>query len=160
MVQGTGSAAAMGSVPGHTTDGTGRREPHQLAGQGLTFNLQQEIQALRGDLPKASGGRTAKTLVKSYNLRVTLVLAQGGITIKPNSGAGDASVQVVEGRLRFPLPAQGGERREIGPGDLVLLSENLEDPFEALEDTAFLVTVAWEDGQGAADEEGRTGHLI
>jgi len=42
---------------------------------------------------------------------------------------------------------------------LGVFSENLRDPIQALEDSTFIVTIAWEEGAGAWDEEARkAGH--
>ena len=141
---------------GHATSGTPQRAAHPLSGQGLLFNLGDEVQSLRGDLSRATGGRTAKTLAKSDRLRVTLVLLQGGVTLDPQTSAGGSSLHVLEGRLRVQADTRVLEAR---PGDLVVLSENLRQPIKAEEDAAFLVTVAWPEGAGAWEQEAATGRL-
>jgi quercetin dioxygenase-like cupin family protein len=142
--------------PGHSTTGTARRPAHTLSGPGLQFHLNEEMQSLRGDLGRTSGGRAAKTLAKAGGLRVTLVLLQGGTTLEPQATAGGASLQVLEGRLH--IQADGRELK-VERGDLVALSENLRGPIGADEDTAIIVTVAWPEGAGAWDQEARSGHL-
>jgi quercetin dioxygenase-like cupin family protein len=141
---------------GHATSGTAQRAAHPLSGQGLHFNLGDEVRGLRADLGRATGGRAAKTLAKSDRLRVTLVLLQGGVTLDPQASAGGASLQVLEGRLRVQADTRVLEAR---PGDLVVLGENLRQPITAEEDAAFLVTVAWPEGAGAWEQEAATGRL-
>jgi quercetin dioxygenase-like cupin family protein len=140
----------------HATSGTAQRAAHPLSGQGLQFNLDHEVQSLRGDLSRATGGRAAKTLAKSDRLRVTLVLLQGGVTLDPQASAGGSSLHVLEGRLRVQADTRMLEARA---GDLVVLSENLRQPIKAEEDAAFIVTVAWPEGAGAWEQEAATGRL-
>ena len=58
----------------HVTTGTERRPSHALSGDGLVFRLADEIDALRQDLSRSSGQRSAKTLTKTRGLRATLVV--------------------------------------------------------------------------------------
>jgi quercetin dioxygenase-like cupin family protein len=140
----------------HATSGTARRPAHSLAGHGVTFSLSDEIQTLRGDLERTSGGRAAKTLAKAGGLRVTLVLLAGGTRLDAQAVAGAASMQVLEGRLRFQAD---DSERIVRRGDLIALAENLRGSISADEETAILVTVAWPEGAGAWDEEARAGRL-
>ncbi len=140
----------------HATTGTADRPAHPLSGQGLTFRLADEIRSLRDDIGRTSGGRAAKTLAKAAGLRVTLTLLQAGTRMDPQAAAGGASLQVLEGRLRVHAD---GYVVESGPGDLVVLGENLREPVRAEEDSVFLVTVAWPEGAGAWDQEETGGRL-
>ena len=140
----------------HTTTGTDRREPHELSGQLLYFRLQQEITQLRADLARASGSRTAKTLAKAGGLRVMLVAMESGVTLDPEAAAGGSTLQVIEGRLRVRAEDQV---QEVGAGELVVLSRNLREPVQAIEASAFLVTVAWPEGAGAWEQEASRGQL-
>jgi quercetin dioxygenase-like cupin family protein len=84
----------------HVTTGTERRPSHALSGDGLVFRLANEIDALRQDLSRSSGQRSAKTLAKTRGLRITLVVLQAHATMAPEASVGGASLQVLEGRLR------------------------------------------------------------
>ena len=44
-----------------------------------------------------------------------------------------------------------GEQWELGPQDLIVLGENLREPVTAIDEAAFLVTVAWPAGAGASE---------
>jgi hypothetical protein len=46
------------------------------------------------------------------------------------------------------------EQWDLGPHDLIVLGENLCEPVTAMEESAFLVTVAWPAGVGALEHEG------
>ncbi len=140
----------------HATSGTERRASHVLSGDGLVFRLADEIAALHEDLAHASGARSAKTLAKSDGLRVTLVVLEAGATLEPEAIAGGASVQVLEGRLRVQ---SDGHVRELTPGELVVLTNNLREPVQGVDRSAFLVTVAWPEGAGAWAQEAAAGRL-
>lgn len=129
------------------TSGTTHRAARQMSGRGHVFELTDEVRSLRGELDHTSGGRAAKTLAKTDGLRVTLVLLTSGATLNPESTAGGASLQVLEGRLRVQAE---GDQRDLGPRELLVLGENLREPVTAIEEAAFLVTVAWPAGAGAS----------
>jgi quercetin dioxygenase-like cupin family protein len=143
-------------IRGHATSGTAVREARPLSGQGLRFRLAEEIRELQEDLELRTAGRTAKTLAKSGNLRMTLILLSAGTTLAPEAAAGGASLHVLEGHLRLQVD---GQTLDVRPDELVVLSENLREPAQAVDDCAFLVTVAWPEGAGAWEQEARSGHL-
>jgi quercetin dioxygenase-like cupin family protein len=140
----------------HQTSGTAFREAHQMSGRRLVFHVAEEVLALRRDLEHTSGGRAAKTLAKTEGLRVTLVLIKEGFGLNPEATAGGASLEVLSGRLRVQA---GGEPWEVGAGELIVLADNLREPIIALEETAFLLTVAWPAGAGAWAQELTAGHV-
>jgi quercetin dioxygenase-like cupin family protein len=133
---------------GRQTSGTTRRAARQMSGRGHVFRSTDEVRRLRADLHHTSGGRAAKTLAKTDGLRVTLVLLESGATVNPESTAGGASLHILEGRVRAQVE---GEQRELGPGDLIVFGENLREPITAVQEAAFLVTVAWPAGAGALE---------
>jgi quercetin dioxygenase-like cupin family protein len=135
------------------TSGTARRAGRQMSGRDQVFALDDEVRTLRGELEHTSGGRAAKTLAKTDGLRATLVLLRSGATVNPESTAGGASLHVLEGRVRVQAD---GKQWNLGPHDLIVLGENLREPVTAVEDAAFLVTVAWPAGAGALEHEGAT----
>jgi quercetin dioxygenase-like cupin family protein len=140
----------------HATSGTDRRATHVLSGESLVFRIADEIRDVSSDLSRASGGRSAKTLAKADGLRVTLVVMDAGVALDPESVAGGASLQVIEGELS--VGTDGGEE-SLGPGGLIVLPENLHKRVQARERSAFLLTVAWPAGAGAWTQEASSGHL-
>ena len=134
----------------HQTSGTSRRGPRQMSGRGAVFQIADEVRSLRQDLEFTSGGRAARTLAKSEGLRVTLVLIEKDFGLNPEATAGGASVEVLTGRLRVQA---SGEPCEVGAGELIVLADNLREPITAVEQTAFLLTVAWPAGAGAWEQE-------
>jgi quercetin dioxygenase-like cupin family protein len=140
----------------HTTTGTERRPAHQLSGEGLRFRLRDEIDQLRQDLRSSSGQRSAKTLTKAGRLRVTLVVMDANISMNPEASDGGATLQVLEGRLQVHTQGQG---QDVGSGELMVLDDNLREPIRAVEQSAFLITVAWPEGAGAWSQEAAQGRL-
>jgi quercetin dioxygenase-like cupin family protein len=141
---------------GHVTTGTERRPSHDLSGVGLAFNLSDEFAALRQDLTRSSGNRSAKTLAKSGSLRLTLIVLEANATMEPESVAGGASLQVLDGHLRVQMD---GQMHELRTGQVAVFGENLREPIQAIEQSAFIVTVAWPEGAGAWSEEQAAGRL-
>lgn len=140
----------------HHTSGTARRGAHQMTGRGLVFHMANEVQSLRRDLEHTSGGRAAKTLAKTEGLRVTLVLIKKDFALQPEAAAGGASIEVISGRMRVQAV---DDPWEVGAGELIVLPDNLRDRIVALEETAFLLTVAWPAGAGAWEQEMAGGHV-
>jgi quercetin dioxygenase-like cupin family protein len=125
-----------------------------MSGRGQVFALNDELQNLRGELHRTSGGRAAKTLAKTDGVRVTLVLLSQAATLNPESTAGGATIQVLQGRLRVQSE---GEHWDLGPHELIVLDDNLREPLTAIDESAFLVTVAWPAGAGASERDEVTG---
>lgn len=120
------------------------------------FRFADEIAELRQDLARSSGQRSAKTLAKMGGLRLTLVYMEKNATLQPEAHDGGATVQVVEGRLRI---STDGTLNELGPGELIVLEQNLREPIQAAERSAFLITVLWPEGAGAWAQEQASGRL-
>jgi len=142
--------------PAHTTNGSSRRMARSVSAQGMIFRMTSEIESLKQDLAQATGGRAAKTLAKSRNLRVALITLRSGSTIDPHAIAGGATLYVLEGHLRIH-PEDVAE--EVEAGDVVVLNQNLRKPVVALDDATVLAVVAWPDGAGAWDAEMADGRL-
>ncbi len=141
----------MAKSEGRQTSGTSRRAAREMSGRGHVFHSTDEVLGLRRDLHYTTGGRAAKTLAKTDGLRVTLVLLKSGATLNPDSVAGGATLQVLKGLLQVETE---GAQWDLRPGDLVVLEENLREPVTAVEEAAFLVTIAWPLGAGAEEQEG------
>jgi quercetin dioxygenase-like cupin family protein len=60
---------------------------------------------------------------------------------------GPISIHAVLGKIRIHLPDDRME--ELTPGDLLALEHDLEHDVEALEECAFLLTIAWPEATAA-----------
>lgn len=105
---------------------------------GLIFDLDEQIEALRSSEPYEHGGRTARTLLHSEDLRVVLVVMQAGARMEEHDAAATATVQTLEGELVLELP----DREVTLPaGQVLLLGGGLRHDVQADVDSAFLLTL-------------------
>jgi len=111
----------------------------RLAAQTAHLNLAEEIERLRSEPAWQEFDRNAKTLVKNPELRVVLLALKSGARLEQHWAAGPVTIQALAGRLRLHLPehtvdVEMGELAAIGPG--------MRHDVEALEPSAFLLTIA------------------
>ncbi|WP_460835007.1 cupin domain-containing protein [Nocardioides hungaricus] len=87
-----------------------------------------------------SAGRSAVTVHggREHHLRQTLIALAGGRSLGEHESPGEATLQVLRGRVRLHA---GEETWEGGAGDYALIPPRRHD-LEAVEDSAVLLTVA------------------
>lgn len=90
--------------------------------------------------PDGSSGRRSEILLKTPSLRVVLVTMRAGTELHEHSAPRTITVQPITGRFRF---VAAGEEREMGPGTLLSVEGGVRHAVRALEDGAFLLTIAW-----------------
>jgi quercetin dioxygenase-like cupin family protein len=122
------------------SSGQNRDVPQTISAELLCFNLPGEVAKLQKEEAWFTTGRSAKTLAKYPDLRVVLTAIRKGAKIQSHKAEARISIQAVSGRLKLQLP----ERTvELAGGDLMTLAEDVPHDVEALEDSAFLITIAW-----------------
>lgn len=120
------------------------RTPGPLGNPMLTFDLNGEIKRLREE-NSWQGGRDSKTLVKNEDFRIVLTVLKANALLHEHKATGRISVHVLSGHIQmhvqdkvFDLPA----------GNLLALDRAVPHDVKALEDSAFLLTIAWpEEGE-------------
>lgn len=114
----------------------------RLANAMIQTNIRDEIQKLK-DAPawQQPVGRSSETLVKYADFRIVLVLMKPGSHMNDHHADGPISVHGIQGRIRLHLP--NGHATELGPGDILALERSLEHDVEAIEESAFLLTISW-----------------
>jgi quercetin dioxygenase-like cupin family protein len=125
--------------PGETT-GTAERPAQQMAGPILAFDLPAEIERLQAEEHWRSGDRNTKALLHHPDLRVVLMVLKAGARINQHQAAGRITIHALQGSLRLNVL---GETRELRAGQVLALDRSLVHDVEALEDSAFVLTVAW-----------------
>ena len=119
------------------------RSPEPTEGPSLTFDLAEQIASLRQE-PYWQSGRNSKTIVKYPDFRVVLTAIQANTTIHEHHAAGRISVQTVEGHLHMHA---GGKEFNLPAGRILVLDRAMPHDVVALEDSAFLLTIAWPEGE-------------
>jgi quercetin dioxygenase-like cupin family protein len=117
------------------------RRPHSppMASPFLEFDLPAEIDRLRHETTWSTG-RNARTLMKYDDFRVVLTALQANTRIPEHKTDGRISVHVLTGHIRLNA---SGRTFNLRPGSLVALDQGSAHDIEALEESAFLLTIAW-----------------
>jgi quercetin dioxygenase-like cupin family protein len=121
-------------MEGYADDGTILKEFAQ-------FDLAQEMMDSERSKPWAKG-HTARTLFKKTDFRMVLISMEKGAVLKEHHADGTISVQVLKGSIRF---ISQGEAHTLRQNSIVTLGASISHQVEAIEDAAFLLTIAWPD---------------
>jgi len=114
------------------------RLPH-LADSILHFDISREIAQLRQeDSWQRNTGRSSKTLVKHTDFRIVLTLLKPGAHVNEHRTDARISIHTVMGKIKLRLPQS---TVELTTGQLLALDSEVPHDVEALEESAFLLTV-------------------
>jgi quercetin dioxygenase-like cupin family protein len=116
-----------------------RPHPTPMAAQYLEFDITSELEQLHREAAWQSG-QNAKTLVKFDDLRIVLMALKGRSRIPGHQTGGRISIHAVVGHIQ--VRAQG-RTFDLPSGKLLALDRRVPHDVEALEDSAFLLTIAW-----------------
>lgn len=121
-------------TPGHqqVTERLGRKLAH--------LDLESELALLRGEQVYARVGRNSKTIVRRPDFRVVLISIRQAARMTDHVAAGPLAVYVLHGQIRMHMD---DGTVELGPGHLLALERNERHDVEAVEESAFLLTIAW-----------------
>jgi quercetin dioxygenase-like cupin family protein len=109
-----------------------------MAGPYLEFDIARELQQLHREAGWQSG-QSARTLVKYDGLRIVLIALKARSRIPEHHAEGHISIQTVVGHIQ--VRAQG-RSFELRSGGLLALDQGLPHDVEAVEESAFLLTIA------------------
>jgi len=114
--------------------GPDRPEPGPL----LHVRLAEQVERLRRESTWRTSGRNAITLTQEPGLRLVLIPLGKGTKILAHHAVGPLTLHVLSDSVTF----RTGDRREkVGSGELIALGSALEHDVEALEESAFLLTL-------------------
>ncbi len=123
----------------------------QLASPLLRFNLSDELLHLRDeDSWRRDTGRSSKTLAKYPDFRIVLVLMKANTRMNEHHADARISIHSLQGRIRIHLPDQ---KVDLRAGELMALDRAIPHDVEALEESAFLITISWPGGTVAERHE-------
>jgi len=119
-----------------------------LGAEVIRRNIKDELEKLK-QAPswQRESGRSSETLVKYNEFRIVLVRMKPGSYMSHHRAEGPISIQVIQGKIRVHLPED--RLNELEPGELLTLDRCLEHDVEALEESAFLLTIAWPEAMRA-----------
>ncbi len=116
-----------------------QRPPEQLSAPFLEFDLHAQIELLlREEVYRH--GHNSKTLAKFPDFRLVLTVIKGGERIHRHAAAGRISVQTVAGHIRMHV---GEKLLDLPSGRLLVVDRSIPHDIEAIDDSAFLLSVAW-----------------
>lgn len=121
----------LGSVSGRRLSG----------GQGMLFDLNAEVARVEDaeGRAKQSASRTTSMLVKYPGLRIALITMRAGTTWDDHKTDARISVQPLRGQIRFTSP---DSTVNLSAGQLLILDPGVPHAVEAIEESAFLLTLA------------------
>jgi quercetin dioxygenase-like cupin family protein len=120
----------------------------ELAEEIIHYNLGSELEKLKGAPSwQRESGRSSQTLAKYEQFRIVLVRMKPGSYMSHHRAEGPISIHLLLGKVRVHLPEDRME--DLKPGDLLTLERCLEHDVEALEESAFLLTIAWPEAMNA-----------
>lgn len=101
--------------------------------------------------PDTPSGRRSETLLKTPTLRVVLVTMRAGTELHEHTAPGVITIQTLQGRFAVGIEE---EELELAAGRLLALDADVRHAVRAVEDGAFLLTIAWsaEPGELSAAE--------
>ena len=119
------------------------RRPHTppMAASFLEFDLTRDLEQLHQE-PEWNNGQNAKTLVKYDDFRIVLTALKARARIPEHQTKGRISIHTVTGHI---LVRAEGRTFDLPAGGLLALDRNRPHDVEALEESAFLITIAWPD---------------
>lgn len=114
----------------------------ELAEPLLQIDLERELQQLRQEESwEREAGRSSRTLAKYPDFRIVLILMKGGTRMRQHRAEGRVSIQQLKGLVRIHLEAD--RKLEVSAGHLLVLDCGVLHDVEALEESAFLLTISW-----------------
>lgn len=120
------------------TGGTAQRPARRLAAAALDFDLATELTSLRQEPAWQRGDRNARTLVEEPGVRIVLTVMKANTRLAEHHIAGRVSIHTLSGHLHIHT---GARIVDLPPGHLLALGWDVSHDLEALEESAFLLTV-------------------
>jgi quercetin dioxygenase-like cupin family protein len=107
----------------------------------ISIDVPFEIARLQASGAYQTEGHSGRTLTKSPELRVVVEAMKAGVRLPLHEPAEQLTLQVVLGQLRVWM--RHGENSELSEGGFVAIDAGRVHELEALQDCAFLLTLAW-----------------
>ena len=105
----------------------------------MEFDLPAEIHRLHAETTWSTG-HNARTLIKYDDFRVVLTALQANTRVPEHKTGGRISVHVLSGHIQVRA---SGRTFRLRPGGFLALDQAVPHEIAALEESAFLLTIAW-----------------
>ncbi|HYN09778.1 MAG TPA: cupin domain-containing protein [Vicinamibacterales bacterium] len=127
----------MSDTPQHEA----HRRPHTppMADPFMEFDLPAEIHRLQAETTWNTG-QNARTLIKYDDFRVVLIALRAKARMQEHKAEGRITAHVLSGHIQLRA---SGRTFSLRPGGLLALDQGVPHDVEALEESAFLLTIAW-----------------
>jgi quercetin dioxygenase-like cupin family protein len=110
-----------------------------MADPFMEFDLPAEVHKLHTETTWSSG-QNARTLIKYDDFRVVLTALRENMRIPQHKTNGRISVHVLSGHIQLKA---SGRTFSLRPGGVLALDRGIPHDIEAVEESAFLLTIAW-----------------
>ena len=107
---------------------------------GVNFDLDVVARELRAEEAYLREGQTARTLIRTLDLRIVVVALKSGKTISEHHASVTASVQTLSGHIRLQLPERS---MDVPEGQLLVMGAGVPHDVYAVLDSTFLLTLGW-----------------
>jgi quercetin dioxygenase-like cupin family protein len=104
------------------------------------FTLEDLEREMRQEDAYAKGGHTARTLVRTPDQRIVLIVMKEGARLAEHQASESASLHVVAGHVRLHLPDRVVDLDE---NQLLVLAGGIRHDVEAASDSSFVLTLSW-----------------
>ena len=115
------------------------RDPVAPAAEFAKFDLPSEIADSAKKKPWPAS-HFAKTLFKNSDFRVVLLSMERAVRLKEHHADGSISIHILQGAIRLNAL---GKTHDLPTSSLFTLAPSIKHDIEALEDSAFLLTISW-----------------
>jgi len=107
----------------------------------ISVDVPFELARLRASPAYEAEGHAGRTLTKYPELRAVLETAKAGVRLPLHETAEQLTLQVLVGQLRVWMAH--GENVDLSEGSFAAVDAGRVHEIESLEDSAFLLTLAW-----------------
>ena len=103
------------------------------------LDLEEEVRRMRAcPMP---GGTSGRTLFRTANLRIVLMIVNRGTQLPDHHVDGALTIQTLDGRVTVSLL---GSSLELSSGCVLAIERGLRHALVAIEESAILLTIAWD----------------
>jgi quercetin dioxygenase-like cupin family protein len=117
---------------------TPRQQAHHVSDSLIAIDLLVELEALRGGDAYRAADHAAHTISKQSGIRVVLIALKAGGRMNEHHADAPITVQGLQGAVNFTV---GDQTLRVTPGVLVTVAAGMVHGVEALEESAFLLTM-------------------